>query len=184
MGWNETEKWNIRMLWVLMHARKEEIPESFLINISDWKYQIHQWRLRSQMMRWKPASSESQRKHSADPSYSTIIPEGESSFSFSTLIYKPFQTECPSSLLPVHLSLSPSSWIPLTLYVLFLCSLPVNWLLALHLWLTLFNLVYNKQNTFGLKGCARAEPSATLDRFSSIQSPGSEYDHIACNTPV
>jgi hypothetical protein len=62
----------------------------------------------------------------------------------STLSYKLFQTECPSFLLPVCLSIHPSDFF--SLYVFFLCSLPVNWLLAppLDLLLTLFNLLYNK----------------------------------------
>lgn len=71
---------------------------------------------------------------------------------------EPVHTECPSFLLPVHLSLPPPDL--LSLYGTFLSSLPVNWLLALplDLWLTLFNLVYNKQKALGLKVCARAEP--------------------------
>ena len=44
-------------------------------------------------------------------------------------------------------------------FLIILCSLPVNWLLALplDLWLTLFNPVYNKQKALGLKVCAKAE---------------------------
>jgi len=72
-------------------------------------------------------------------------------FSFSTLSYKPFPTECPSFLLPMCVSIHSPDF--LILYVFFLCSLPVNWLLAppLDLWLILFNLVYNKQKALGLK---------------------------------
>ena len=54
-------------------------------------------------------------------------------------------------------SFYPSSWLSI---VFSLCSLPVNWLLALplDLGLTLFNPVYNKQKALGLKVCTRAEP--------------------------
>jgi hypothetical protein len=59
------------------------------------------------------------------------------------------QTEWSSLLLPVHLSiLSPNSLLLSMVFLLIiLCSLPVNWLLALplDLGLTLFNPVYNIQ---------------------------------------
>ena len=52
-----------------------------------------------------------------------------------------------------------SSRLPLSLYGFLLCSLLVNWLLALtlDLWLTLFNTIYNKEKSLGLKVCVRAE---------------------------
>jgi hypothetical protein len=96
---------------------------------------FYQWRVGSQMLGGKPASSERQRKAPIGPSSSAM----------------PF-SHCVSEisvrlLLPVHLY--PSSQLPLTLCIFFLnpMSLPVNWLLALplHLWLTLFNRVYNIQ---------------------------------------
>jgi hypothetical protein len=61
------------------------------------------------------------------------------------------------SLLPVWLSIHPPDF--LSLYGCFLCSIPVNWLLALppDLGLTLFNPVYNKHKALGLKVWARAE---------------------------
>lgn len=68
-------------------------------------------------------------------------------------------------------SLYPSFWFLLTLYVfslIILCSFPVNLLalllaLPLGLWLALFNPVYSivlqyKQKVLGLKACARIEP--------------------------
>jgi hypothetical protein len=78
-------------------------------------------------------------------------------FPFSTPSQKPFKENVlPFYFLCVY-------WSPdfLLLSTIFpLCSLPVNWLLALplDLWLTLFNPVHNKQEALGLKVCARAEP--------------------------
>ena len=61
----------------------------------------------------------------------------------SPRIVEALQTKCPSILLPVHLD--PFSILLLSL-VFSLCSLAVNWLLALalDLWLTLFNPVFKK----------------------------------------
>jgi hypothetical protein len=67
---------------------------------------------------------------------------------------KTLQSQCPSLLLPVHLSINT----PLTLHDFALCSLPINWLFAppLDLWLTLFNSVYDKEKAIGLKVLAMA----------------------------
>lgn len=68
------------------------------------------------------------------------------------------QTECPSLIIPVYLSIHPPY---LLLRSMFFppCSLPVkgSFDVPLDLWLTLFNPVYNKQKALGLKVCARAE---------------------------
>jgi hypothetical protein len=62
---------------------------------------------------------------------------------------------------------------PLSLSWVILCSIPVNWLLALplDLQLTLFNLAYYKQKVLGSKVCARdgATPQQEMG-FSSTQS--------------
>jgi hypothetical protein len=71
------------------------------------------------------------------PSYSTNVPEGKISFSFPTLSLIPFNSR----------TLLPLSWV-------FLCSLPVNWLLALPL--DLFSSCLQK--ALGLQVCARDEP--------------------------
>jgi hypothetical protein len=70
------------------------------------------------------------------------------------------QTEHPSLLLPVCLSIHPPDFFLLSMVSFSLCSLPVNWSLALplDLWLTLFNPVYNEQKVLGLKVFARTEP--------------------------
>lgn len=61
-----------------------------------------------------------------------------------------------TSCVPLYLS----SQLPPTLSVFFLYSLPPNCLVALlhDPWLTLFNIVYDKQKALDLKVCARAEP--------------------------
>lgn len=78
-------------------------------------------------------------------------------------------------------SLCPSSWFPFTLYGLFLCSLPVKWLLALPLglWSTLFHLVCKKQKALGLKVWATPQLQTGL---SSIQSQGPQCEQISCNS--
>jgi hypothetical protein len=108
--------------------------------------QFYRWRPGNQMVVWKPASSERQRKHPADlPSQ----PMSQKESPLWCLSKNLLQTECPSLLLPVLLSVHhPDS---LLLYIFFsliiLCLPPVNWLLTLplDLWLALFNHVYNIQ---------------------------------------
>ena len=98
------------------------------------------------MLRRKPASSESQTKHSADLPLHRV---SEKESPLSCLLQKTFQTECSSLLLPVHHSICPPGSLLLSVFFpsIILYSLPVNWLLALLLdqWLTLFNPIYTIQ---------------------------------------
>lgn len=79
------------------------------------------------------------------------------------------QTECPSLIIPVYLSIHPPY---LLLRSMFFppCSLPVkgSFDVPLDLWLTLFNPVYNKQKALGLKVCARAESHHNQKQVLSV----------------
>ena len=96
-------------------------------------FRFYQWRLRHHAQ--KPASSERQRKHPADLSTPP--------------------TSQQEKLLPSPAILLP--WLSKTLLSVYLCSLPVSWLLAppLNLSLTLFTSCLHK--ALELKVCARAK---------------------------
>ena len=109
---------------------------------------FYHWRLRSQMLRWKPASSERQRKHSADLPPQQH-PEATPSLGLSQ------KTSSKPNVFPstscVSLSIHPPD--SLLLFMVFFLIFPVFWLLVLplDLWLTLFNPVYNKEKALALK---------------------------------
>ena len=139
-----------------VHSQSQSHPQAHIHMITLWltilqtfyfnkisTVQFYQWRLRSQMLGWKPASSERQRKHPADL---PPQPVSQQQAPPPCCLRKP-----PSNWTPLPstscTALYPSSRLPLILYGFFLNNstfTSCNWLLAppLDLWLTLFNSVY------------------------------------------
>jgi hypothetical protein len=127
--------------WSASHVGGEHLigAGSVSFKIKSQLFDFTKWRLGSQIAGVK-AYYLREAKH---PAKLPLQPASQKDKAPSHSFLNTLQTECPSLLLPVHLSICPHDLLPLSLYGFFLCSLPVNWWFALplDLWLTLFNLV-------------------------------------------
>ena len=93
---------------------------------------FYQWRLRNQMLGWKPARSERQRKHPADlPPQSTSLQQCPSLKNTPSNWMPLPSTSCASFSLLLTPSYSPCLFF--LFFLIILCTHLVNWLFALPL---------------------------------------------------
>lgn len=121
--------------------------------IKSLPFDFYQWRLRRQMLGWKPANAERQKEHTHTRTHAhkhihTRMHTHTGWPSYSTDIQKE-KAPCPTSRCEAPFTSK-------TLLSLSLCSFPLSWLLALPCGLSLATFCSCLLKALGLKVCVRA----------------------------